>query len=151
MIKGVFPGSFDPFTKGHEVIVKKALPLFEHLYIAIGQNSKKNALFEIDKRIKHIQSIYNGVTNIEVITYSGLTSSLCADLDVSHIIRGLRNSIDFEYEKSIAQMNHSLSGIETLFLLPDEQNQALNSSIVREIFMNGGDISKFVTSANLLV
>lgn len=150
MIKGVFPGSFDPFTKGHEAIVEKSLPFLEKLYIAIGQNSKKNALFSLEKRIEHIQSLFKNNTKIEIIEYQGLTSSLCSELNANYIIRGLRNSLDFEYEKSIALMNTSLSKVETIFLLSDPEHLAVNSSIVREIYMNGGDISNFVTSSNLL-
>ena len=148
---GLFPGSFDPFTKGHEAVVKKALKIFDEIIIAIGVNSSKNYQFELQKRILHIESLFLNGEAVQVVTYNKLTVDLCKDMYVTAIVRGLRNTVDFEFEKSIAHMNESLSGIETVFLLTDQEFAAINATIVREIFKNNGDISQFVTNVHLLV
>ena len=150
MKKGLFPGSFDPFTKGHEAIVLKAINLFDEIYIGIGINSSKKYLFDIEKRIIHIKELFKKYPNVQVGTYQKLTVDYCKEIDASHIIRGLRNSSDFEYEKTIAHMNNAISGIETVFFLSDEKHSALNSSIIREMYNNKADISPFVTFPNLL-
>lgn len=150
MKKGLFPGSFDPFTKGHEAIVVKAINLFDEIYIGIGINSKKNYLFDTENRINHIKELFKNYPNVQVGTYQKLTVDYCKEIKASHIIRGLRNSFDFEYEKTIAHMNNAISGIETVFFLSDEKHSALNSSIIREMYNNEADISPFVTFPNLL-
>jgi len=146
---GVFPGSFDPFTKGHESVVKMALNFFDEVIIAIGVNSKKTSYFTLNKRKNHIESLFRD--KVKVIEYQGLTVDFCKQFDSPVIIRGLRDTKDFEYEKSIAFMNRDLAGIETLFLLTDIRYSHINSSIIREVFSNGGDISDFVTNAEILV
>ena len=146
---GVFPGSFDPFTKGHESVVYTALNFFDEVVIAIGVNSKKTTLFSLDKRKKHIESLFE--ERVSVLDYKGLTVDLCKRFESPVIVRGLRDAKDFEYEKSIAFMNRDLAGIETLFLLTDIQFSHINSSIIREVYVNGGDISSFVTNAEILV
>ena len=148
---GVFPGSFDPFTKGHEAVVRKALELFDELIIAIGMNSSKTSQFDISNRILHIQSLFSNGEAIQITTYSKLTVDLCKEVGAQTIVRGLRDSKDFEYEKSIAQMNDILGGITTVFFLTDQEFGAINSTIVREIYKNNGDISHFVTNSHLLV
>ena len=150
MKKGLFPGSFDPFTKGHEAIVGKAIHLFDEIFIGIGINSNKKYLFDTENRIKHIKEIFKNYSNVQVGTYQKLTVDYCKEIKASHIIRGLRNSSDFEYEKTIAHMNNAISGIETVFFLSDEKHSALNSSIIREMYNNKADISPFVTFPNLL-
>ncbi|MFN5148634.1 MAG: pantetheine-phosphate adenylyltransferase [Flavobacteriia bacterium] len=147
---GLFPGSFDPFTKGHEAVARKALELFDEIIIAIGTNSSKTYQFELSKRMNHIQSLFEKDA-IRIVTYQKLTVDLCKDIGASHIVRGLRDSKDFEYERSIAQMNNQLSGIETVFFLTDPEYAAINATIVREIYKNNGDISHFVTNNHLLV
>jgi len=151
MIKGLFPGSFDPFTKGHEAVVLKSLDLFDEVVIGIGINSKKNYLFSLDKRIQHISKLFENQPKISIQTYQKLTVDFCKDINASHIIRGLRDSIDFEYEKSIAHMNRAISGIETVFFLTDQEHSAISSSIIREMFANKADIRPFVTSPEILV
>ena len=146
---GVFPGSFDPFTKGHESVVHTALNLFDEVVIAIGINTKKSSYFSLEKRKKHIESLF--LDRVKVIDYQGLTVDFCKNNHSDVIIRGLRDTKDFEYEKSIALMNRDLAGIETLFLLTDIKYSHVNSSIIREVFANGGDISSFVTNAEILV
>ncbi|MCX7861433.1 MAG: pantetheine-phosphate adenylyltransferase [Bacteroidales bacterium] len=142
----VFPGSFDPITKGHESVVRRALPLFDKLYIAIGINSdKKETLFPVEKRIKWIQQVFIHEPKIEVVTYQGLTIDFCKSVNARFILRGLRTSADFEYERAIAQTNRYLNnGIETIFLLTTPEFTPVNSTIVREIIKYGGDASKFV-------
>ena len=147
----LFPGSFDPFTKGHEFIVSQSLEIFDDLIIGIGVNTEKKYLFDIEKRISHIEQLYAGNKRVSIKAYEGLTIDLCEKLSASHIIRGLRNTIDFEYEKSIAQMNRSMSDIDTVFILTNEQLSHINSSIVREIYKNNGDISLYVTHPQILV
>ena len=141
----LFPGSFDPITKGHESIVLRALPLFEKIIIAIGVNEQKKNFFPLEKRKGWIEKVFESHENIEVITYSGLTVDLCKKLDVRFILRGLRTSADFEFERSIGQMNKKmLPDIETVFLLTTPEYTALNSNIVRDIIRNGGDASSFI-------
>ena len=147
---GLFAGSFDPFTKGHEAVVNKALQLFDEIIIAIGINSTKEGYFKLDKRQSHIASLFEG-KNVRIVTYQKLTVDLCKEEQATHLVRGLRDSKDFSYERSIAHMNETLSGIHTVFFLTDQQYAAINASIVREIHKNCGEIDAFVTNAHLLV
>lgn len=141
----LFPGSFDPITKGHESIIRRALPLFDKIVVAIGVNTEKTYFFPLDKRIEWIRKVFSATPEIEVITYKGLTVDLCKRMDVKYILRGLRTSADFEFERSIGQMNKKmLPDLETVFLLTTPEYTALNSSIVRDIIRNGGDASQFV-------
>jgi len=152
MKKACFAGSFDPFTKGHEDIVRRGLSVFDRIVIAVGYNSSKtNSLFSIDSRLAHIHSIFSDEPRVEVETYSELTVSFCQRTGCTHILRGLRDVKDFNYEQSIALMNRTLAPIETVFLLPDPALLAINASIVREIYKNGGKIDAFVTNAEQLV
>jgi len=147
----LFPGSFDPFTKGHEDIVLKSLQIFDKVIIGIGVNSSKKNYFDLEKRISHIKSLFINNEKVEILTYSKLTINFCKEVGADFIVRGLRDNKDFEYEKSIAHMNNELSNIETIFILTSQKYGAINSSIVREIFKNKGEITSFVTNAELLV
>ncbi|MBN3035210.1 MAG: pantetheine-phosphate adenylyltransferase [Bacteroidales bacterium] len=141
----VFPGSFDPVTRGHEDIILRALPLFDKVYIAIGSNTEKKSCFSLEQRADWVRVVFKDMPSIHVITYSGLTVDLCAKLGAQFIIRGLRTSADFEFERSIGQINRKLDpGIETVFLLTSPEFTSLNSSIVRDILRHGGDASQFV-------
>jgi len=151
MKKGLFPGSFDPFTKGHEAIVLKAINLFDEIIIGIGINSNKKYLFDTEKRIIHIKELFKNYPSVKVGTYQKLTVDYCKEIGANNIIRGLRNSTDFEYEKSIAHINTAISGLETVFFLTDEKYSSLNSSIIRDLYLNKVDIAHFVTSPELLV
>jgi len=151
MKKGLFPGSFDPFTKGHEAIVLKAINLFDEIIIGIGINNNKKYLFDTEKRIIHINELFKNYPTVKVGTYQKLTVDYCKEIGANNIIRGLRNSTDFEYEKSIAHINTAISGLETVFFLTDEKYSSLNSSIIRDLYLNKVDISLFVTSPKLLV
>lgn len=144
----VFPGSFDPITKGHENIVKRALPLFDKVIVAVGVNANKNYMFPLNQRLEWIKSTFNFEPKVSVETYEGLTVRFCLEKQANFIIRGLRNAGDFQFEKGIAQMNREMvSGIDTVFLVTTPELSAINSTIVRDIIRNGGDVSKFVPNA----
>jgi pantetheine-phosphate adenylyltransferase len=145
-----FPGSFDPFTKGHEAIVNKGLQLFDEVIIGIGVHSNKTSLFSLESRQNHIENLFNSA-RVRTVAFQGLTVNACENEGCSHLLRGLRDSKDFQYERSIAHMNYDLKGIETVFLLTDLSLSAINSTIVREIYLNHGDISSFVTKDELLI
>ena len=140
----LFPGSFDPFTLGHEAIVKRALPLFDEIIIAIGYNSEKAGFFSVEKRIEWIEQVFAKESKISVASYEGLTVDFCKKTDANFILRGLRNSTDFQYEQTVAQMNKIMSGIETVLLLTDPELSALTSTVVRDIIRHNGDVSMFV-------
>ena len=144
MKKAVFPGSFDPITLGHEDVISRAIPLFDEIYIAIGINSNKKYMFSLDQRKKFIEECFQEYKNVKVITYEGLTVDLCKKHDIDYIIRGLRNPADFEFEKAIAHTNRDLAPIETVFLLTAAKTSYISSSIVREVLINGGDVSSLV-------
>ncbi len=148
---GLFPGSFDPFTKGHEAVIVKSLDLFDEVVIGIGVNSSKKYMFSLEKRIAHINALFENEDKISVQQFQTLTVNFCKEVGASHIIRGLRDSKDFQYEKSIAHMNRDISGIETVFFLTEQKYSAINSSIIREIHKNNGPIDSFVTKPHLLV
>ena len=141
----VFPGSFDPLTRGHVSVIERALPMFDKIIIAIGVNSGKQAMFSKEDRKKWIKKIFNGQKKIEVAYYEGLTIDFCKKQKAKFILRGIRSTVDFEYERSIAHMNKTMAPeIETVFLLTAPEYAAINSSIVREIIKNGGDVRKFI-------
>lgn len=141
----VFPGSFDPITKGHESIVRRAIGLFDEIVIAIGINSTKDYYFPIEKRIEWLKKVFANETKVRIEKYEGLTIDFCKKIDAQYILRGLRTSADFEFERGIAQMNKAMMpNIETVFFLTTPELSAINSTIVREILKNGGDISQFV-------
>ncbi|MBA3970706.1 MAG: pantetheine-phosphate adenylyltransferase [Bacteroidetes bacterium] len=141
----IFPGSFDPITKGHENILRRALPLFDEIVIAIGRNSSKHSYFTLEQREKWIQQVFADEPKVKIKTYTGLTIDFCKKMNAKFILRGLRTSADFEFEKSIAQNNNVMApDIETVFILPIPELSAINSTIVRDIIRNGGDASPFV-------
>ncbi|MBP6460182.1 MAG: pantetheine-phosphate adenylyltransferase [Crocinitomicaceae bacterium] len=147
----LFPGSFDPFTKGHESVIQKALPLFDEIVIGIGINTSKSYFFELEKRKAHIEQIYASFPSVKVTTYQKLTVEYCKDIDAKYILRGLRDTNDFEYEKAIAQMNLQISGIETVFFMTDPAVAPISATIVREISRNNGDITPFVSHFEQLI
>ena len=139
MRKAIFPGSFDPITLGHFDIIKRSLPLFDEIIIAIGVNADKKYMFSIEDRKRFIQESFANEPQVSVITYEGLTIDLCKKFGAKFILRGLRNPADFEFEKAIAHTNRRLSKIETVFLLTAAQTSFISSSIVRDVIRNGGD------------
>jgi len=141
----VFPGSFDPFTVGHQNIVLRAMLMFDEIIVAIGENSQKNYMLSLEKRKAIIVDAFKGVEQVKVESYSGLTVDYCNAEEAKFILRGLRNSRDLDFEQPIAQMNKKLDdSIETVFLVNAPEFSAINSSIVREIYLNGGDVSDFL-------
>ena len=146
MKRFVFPGSFDPFTLGHVDIVNRALQLCDELIIAVGENSEKKYLFSLEQRISFISNTCLD-PKIKVASYKGLTIDFCKTIEATALLRGLRNPADFEFEKSVAQINRRLSGIETLFLLTASDLAYISSSVVREIMIHGGDYSSLVPKA----
>ena len=140
----VFPGSFDPFTVGHESIVLRALSLFDKIIIAVGYNANKKSLFSIDQRLDMISKVFENESRVEVISYEGLTVDLCKRINVLYILRGLRTSDDFEFERAVGQVNKALNpGIESVFFLTAPEHSFVNSSVVREIIQHNGDPSQF--------
>lgn len=146
--KAIFPGSFDPITVGHESIIKRALPLFDEIIVAIGINSEKKSFFSIEKRTEWIEQVFKNEPTIKVKSYTGLTIDFCKKENVKYILRGLRTSVDFEFERVIAQMNKSMmTDLETIFILTLPELSAINSTVVRDIIKNGGDASQFVPTS----
>jgi len=144
----VFPGSFDPFTLGHESIVTRAIPLFDKIIIAIGHNSEKRSYFTLEQRINWIKKVFENEPKVEVKSYEGLTIEFCRQQGAGFILRGLRTAADFEYERAIAQVNLAMNDqIESVFLLTLPEHSAISSSLVREILRYGGNGSKFVPKA----
>ena len=141
----VFPGSFSPFSIGHQSVIEKALPLFDKIIISIGINSEKDQYFSIQERMQWIESVYGNNNKIEIKRYEGLTVDFCKNEDANFILRGLRDSHDFKFEKNIAQMNKDLNpDIETIFIITPPELSHISSSLIRDIIKNGGDVSKFM-------
>ncbi len=141
----VFPGSFDPITIGHVSMINRALPLFDKMVIAIGINTSKNKLFPLEQRISWIEEVFKKESKIEVKRFEGLTVDFCKQIGAKYIIRGLRNSSDFDYEKTIAQLNGELNpDVETLFFISYPMYSHISSTIVREIIRVKGDASSLV-------
>jgi pantetheine-phosphate adenylyltransferase len=141
----VFPGSFDPITVGHVDIVKRALPLFDKIIIAIGANSQKQTLYTLEQREKWIKKVFKKENKISVASYQGLTVNFCNEQKANYIIRGIRSAADFEYEKTIAHLNTAMfSNIETVLILSSAELSSISSTIVREIIRGKGKVEKFV-------
>lgn len=142
----IFPGSFDPFTKGHHDIVIRSLNLFDEVIVGIGYNSaKKNRYFDIDLMVEKINSLYLEESRVSVVVYNELTSTLAKRHEAKFLIRGLRNTTDFEYENTISQMNRKLNPeLETVFLITSPQFATVSSTIIREVHRYGGDISDYL-------
>ncbi len=147
----IFPGSFDPITKGHESVINRAVPLFDKIIVALGVNPQKETFFPLEKRVFWLKKVFKNNPVVEVMTYSGLTVDFCKEVGARYILRGLRTSADFEFERSIGQINKQLyPEIDTVFLLTATQYTPLNSSIVRDIIRNGGDPAPFVPDGGVL-
>lgn len=144
----VFPGSFDPFTIGHESIVRRAIPLFDRIIVAIGENTSKKSFFPIEKRLQWIGEVFENDPTVSVANFQGLTVDFCKNQGARYLLRGLRTSADFEYERMIAQVNRAMvPEIESIFLLTEPEYSAINSTIVREIIRSGGDASQFLPNS----
>ena len=144
MKKAVFPGSFDPITLGHVDLIYRGLEIFDEIIIAIGVNADKKQLFPLEDKIQQIKNTFINEPRIKVASYKGLTIDFCKSVNSKYILRGLRNSSDFNYEQSIAQTNSSLSSIESVFLISSPQLAHISSTIVRDIIRNEGDYKSLV-------
>lgn len=144
MRTAVFPGTFDPFTIGHDALVRRALNVVDELYIAIGINTGKHTMLSLDERMERIATLYGDEPRIHVLSYEGLTTDFAQSVGAQFIIRGVRSAIDFEYERNIADVNRMLTGIDTLLLMSEPQYAAISSSMVRELAHFGKDISDYI-------
>ncbi len=141
----LFPGSFDPFTKGHEDIVLRSLNLFDELHVVIGHNTYKKRHFDIQWMIGRLKTLFEKYENIKVDTYNELTAEYAKKKNAGYILRGLRNTTDFEFENSIAQINNDLCpNLETIFLITSPKFAYISSTVIREVHSYGGDISKYL-------
>ena len=142
--KAIFPGSFDPITIGHIEIVEKSLKIFDEIVIAIGTNPEKKYMFAENKRLNFITKYFKNKKNVKVVAYEGLTFELCKKLDVKFIVRGVRNILDFEYEKNMAEFNRNLGQIETIIITSSNKNSHISSSFVKELIKDNSDFEHLV-------
>ena len=147
MKRAIFPGSFDPITLGHCDIINRGVALFDEVIVAIGENSVKKYMFSIEERKGFIETTFKNNPKIKVMTYSGLTTDFCKEVEADFILRGLRNPADFEFEKAIAHTNRKVGEIETIFLLTSVETSFISSSIVREIIHYKGAYENLVPAA----
>ena len=140
----LFAGSFDPYTIGHHSLVERALPLFDRIIIAIGENSGKSSSLSVNERINRISELYAGNSKIKVISYNGLTVDTCKAEGAKWLLRGVRSVADFEYERNLAYANRKISGIETVILFTLPEHACVSSSIVRELAHYGYDTEPFL-------
>lgn len=147
MKKAVFPGSFDPITLGHVDIIERGLPLFDEIILAIGVNADKKYMFSLEDRVRFLEKTFKDQPKIKVMTYEGMTVDFCKKQQANFILRGLRSSTDFDFEKVIGQTNYKMSGIETLFFITSSGKSHISSTVVRDVIRNGGDYSFMVPKA----
>jgi len=141
----VFPGSFDPITKGHENVVRRCAHLFDEIIVAIGINTSKQSMFDLETRKKWIDQTFSELNNVRTDVFEGLTVEYCKKNEAKFLLRGLRNGGDFEYERSIAHMNKALwNELETVLIFTDTQFASVHSTVIREILKNKGDVSQFL-------
>ena len=149
---GLYPGTFDPLTNGHMDIIRRGLRLCDKLFVAVAVNLLKKPLFSVEERLKMISDSCKDLGNIEAVSFEGLLVDYCRQMDIDFVIRGIRNSADFEYECPMALLNRRLfSGCETVFMVSDGDSRFISSSMVREIAFLGGDAAPFLPSAVLPV
>lgn len=144
MKKAIFPGSFDPFTIGHYSVVKRGLELFDHITIGVGSNGSKKSFFTLEKRLDIIRQAFHDEPRVSVKAYDSLTIDFAKEEKADFILRGVRSANDFEYEKSIADINKRLSSIETVLLFTEPQHSAVSSTIVRDLLNYGKDVAAFL-------
>lgn len=147
MKTAVFPGSFDPITLGHVDIIERGLPLFDKIILAIGVNADKKYMFSLEDRVRFLEETFATEPKIGVMTYKGMTVDFCKQQNAGFILRGLRNSTDFDFEKVIGQTNYKMSGIETLFFITSSGKSHISSTVVRDVIRNGGDYEFMVPQA----
>jgi len=142
--KALFPGTFDPFTIGHSSIVRRALGLVDEIVIAIGVNDTKISYFPLEKRIEMMVELYKNEPRVNIASYRSLTVDFAKEVDAHYIVRGIRSVTDFEYEKTIADMNRNISGVETIVLFTEPQLTHISSTVVRELLRYGHDVTEFL-------
>jgi pantetheine-phosphate adenylyltransferase len=141
----VFPGSFDPITVGHENIVLRSLDLFDRVIVAIGVHSTKQPLLKIEARVSMVNKVFAAYDRVSADSFEGLTVDYCKKINATHMLRGIRTAADFEYERAIAQINKKmLPTVESIFLLTSPEHTPINSTIIRDIIRNNGDVSQFI-------
>ena len=143
-MRAIFPGTFDPFTVGHESVVRRALTFVDDLVIVIGVNDNKRSHYDVERRLQTIRSYYRNEPRVQVEAYTDLTIDFARRVDAQLIIRGIRTVKDFEYEETIADINRKLTGIETILLFTEPELTAVSSTIVRELIKYGKDVSQFL-------
>ena len=144
MKTAIFPGSFDPFTIGHQDIVRRALPLFDRIVIGVGVNAQKTPLFSPEERVEMIRRAFHDEPKITVRTYSNLTVDFAREEGAAFMLRGVRSTVDFEYEKAFAEANKQLSGLETVLMLTKPEYEHISSSLVRDLYSYGKDITPYL-------
>ena len=137
----LFAGTFDPFTKGHHALVLRALAIFDKVVVAVGRNMGKKCLFSVEQRVEAIEKLYAADKRVEVMAYDGLTMDLAKEIGATALLRGVRNTKDFEYEREIADVNFRIGGIETVLLMSEPEHASISSSIVRELMNYGKDVT----------
>ncbi|HKK62355.1 MAG TPA: pantetheine-phosphate adenylyltransferase [Bacteroidales bacterium] len=143
--KAIFPGSFDPFTIGHESIVRRAIGLFDNIIVAVGVNLGKAPLMTSEARVEMINEVFCNDPSVSVAFFEGLTVDFCKKVNANYMLRGIRTAADFEYERAIAQVNKKmLPNVESIFLLTNPEHTPVNSTIIRDIIRNRGDASQFL-------
>ncbi len=141
----VFPGSFDPITKGHVDLVNRAIPLFDKIIVAVGVNSQKKYLFSLEQRLEMLENVFANDDTVHVGQFEGLTVNYCKEQGARYLLRGLRNASDFDYEKTISQLNHIIGDeLETVFLISKPEYSHISSTIVREIIKGKGKVESFI-------
>ncbi|MBP8724448.1 MAG: pantetheine-phosphate adenylyltransferase [Saprospiraceae bacterium] len=141
----VFPGSFDPITKGHTDVVYRALDLFDEIFVAVGINAQKKILYPVETRVKWIERIFEDQPSVKVRVFQGLTANFCAEIGARYVLRGIRNATDFDYEKTISQINHTLkSDLESIFLIARPELSHVSSTIVRELILAKANVEALV-------
>lgn len=143
-MRAIFPGSFDPFTIGHEDLVRRALPLFDELIIAIGENQDKTPCFPLKDRIAMIEKAFAGEKRVKVVSYTGLTAELVKQYEADYLLRGVRSTLDFEYEKQMADANRELCGVETVLLYTKPELGHVSSSLVRDLKKHGASYEQYL-------
>ncbi|MEO1263007.1 MAG: pantetheine-phosphate adenylyltransferase [Bacteroidota bacterium] len=147
----VFPGSFDPITVGHQELVRRAIPIFDKIVVAIGINSQKKYLFSLEQRLEWLQTVFADEPKVEIGSYIGLTAHYCNEIGAQYLLRGLRNASDFDYEKTISQLNFIVGkDLETVFLISEPAFSHISSTIVREIITGKGDATPFLPKGLIL-
>jgi len=147
-MKALFPGSFDPITRGHEALIRKVLPLFDEMIVAVGDNVRKKTMFPIQQRVDWIERTFADEPRVKVVIYNDLTVDFCRKHGISCIVRGLRDETDFRYEATQAKVNHQLApDIETIFILSDPETELFSSSLVRELLSFNKDVSNYLPKA----